>query len=414
MTPSRRIVVMLSASALAAPLLLTGGSAPAVAPHHPHKHPSSTESAQVVLDWERTAFSTIYPTSPTPVGVPLLGYTSTAMYEAAHWSMRRHDSSEAAAVATAAHDVLAHYVPGAAATLDARLVTTLAGVPDGEAQDRGTKVGEKAAARLIEERDDDGYADTSLHYTLTPGVGTWQPAAPATDMLGAWIGSMDPLVVRKLARVDGPDKLTSDDYATDYNEVMLLGSATSTMRTPAQTDTARFFSANAATMIGDALVRYLEAHPQSLEDTAWTFAAMHGAMTDSLIKCWELKRDVGFWRPVEAIPRAGEDDNSETRSEAGWTPLLAPTPVYSDYVSGHGCVTSPAVEVIRTRFGEAVQLELRSSVLPAAPRTYATLSQLELDALNSRIWGGLHFRDAMSDAYAIGHRTARTVMHEMQ
>ena len=54
-----------------------------------------------------------------------------------------------------------------------------------------------------------------------------------------------------------------------------------------------------------------------------------------------------------------------------------------------------------------------SSTVPTAPRTYATLTQLEHDALNARIWGGFHFRDAMADAYAIGHRTARTVMEEL-
>ena len=416
MTPLRRTAVVLAASALAAPLLLTGGSAPAVAPrphhHDHHHHPTSTESAQVVLDWERAAFAAIYPANPVPVGVPLLGYTSTAMYDAARWSMRHHDSSETAAIATAAHDVLVHYASGAVNALDAQLVTTLVGVPDGDAEDLGVRIGEKVAARLIEERADDGYGDTTIHYTLPPAIGTWQPVPPATDMLGAWIGSMDPLAVRRLAKVDGQDSLRANDYATDYNEVSFLGSATSTVRSQAQTDTSRFFSANAATTVGDALVRYLEANPVSLEDTVWTFAAMHGAMTDSLIKCWQLKRDVGFWRPVEAVPAAGDDGNPDTRPAAGWTPLLAPTPPYSDYVSGHGCVTSPQVEVIRTRFGDTIPLELRSSVVPI-PRTYATLEELELDALNSRIWGGLHFRDAMSDAYGIGRRTARTVMQAM-
>ena len=224
--------LVLAASMIAAPAATSGT-------RHPHKHPTSTESAQVVLDWERTAFATIYPANPVPVGVPLLGYTSTAMYDAAKWSMRRHDSSETAAIATAAHDVLAHYVPAAVAALDARLATSLAGVPDGASEDRGVAIGEKVAAWLIKERADDGYNDTTIHYTLPPAVGTWQPVAPATDMLGAWIGSMDPLVVHRLARVDGPDRLTSDDYTTDYNEVKLLGSATSTVRSATQTDTSR-------------------------------------------------------------------------------------------------------------------------------------------------------------------------------
>ena len=39
-------------------------------------------------------------------------------------------------------------------------------------------------------------------------------------------------------------------------------------------------------------------------------------------------------------------------------------------------------------------------------RTYSTLSALEYDALHARIWGGLHFRDAMEDGYLLGHTTA--------
>lgn len=402
--------VLLATSTLTISPAASGGGRHA---HPHHDPPASPDSAQVVLDWERTAFATIYPATPIPVGVPLLGYTSLAMHDAIRHSAARSGSSETAAAATAAHHVLAHHLPPSAdAALDAQLAASLATVPDGTAEDRGVRTGAKVAEWLIEDRADDGYGDTSIHYTLPPAIGTWQPTPPATDMLAAWIGSMDPLVVRRLARVDGPDKLTSDDYTADYNEVRLLGSAASTVRSQAQTDTAVFFNSNSATMVGDALVRYLESHPATLEETAWTFAAMHGAMTDSLIKCWQLKRDVGFWRPFQAVAGAADDGNDDTQPEAGWTSLL-PTPPYSDYVTGHGCLTGPAVEVVRRTLGETTPLELRSSNFPGAPRTYATLTHLEHDALNSRIWGGLHFRDAMADGYAIGRRTARKVMQEL-
>lgn len=401
--------VLLAASALIAPPATSDG------PHrkHPHPHPpASAESGQVILDWERAAFTNIYPATPIPSGVPLLGYTSVAMHRAVTWSAWHPDSSEAAAAATAAHDVLVHYVPAATGVLDAQLTSSLAAIPNGSAEDRGVSTGRKVAASLIEERSDDGYGDTSIHYTLPPGVGVWQPTPPATDMLAAWIGSMEPLVVHRLAKADGPDRLSSADYAADYNEVRLLGGTGSTVRSQAQTDTAVFFNSNSATMVGDALVRYLETHPLNIQDTASMFAAVHAAMTDSLIKCWQLKRDVGFWRPFQAIAGAAADGNPDTQPETGWTPFL-PSPPYSDYVSGHGCVTGPAVEVIRTRLGETTPLELRSSNFPGAPRTYATLTQLEHDAFNARIWGGFHFRDAMADAYAIGHQTARTVMDLM-
>ena len=47
-------------------------------------------------------------------------------------------------------------------------------------------------------------------------------------------------------------------------------------------------------------------------------------------------------------------------------------------------------------------------------RSYKLLSTIERQALHSRIWGGLQFRDAMEDAYLIGHRTARRVYAELR
>ena len=58
-----------------------------------------------------------------------------------------------------------------------------------------------------------------------------------------------------------------------------------------------------------------------------------------------------------------------------------------------------------------------SPLLPDADdrvRTYTSLTDLEHDALHARIWGGLHFRDAMEDGYLLGHRTARRVMRAMR
>ena len=131
-------------------------------------------------------------------------------------------------------------------------------------------------------------------------------------------------------------------------------------------------------------------------------------MTDSLIQCWRLKRDVGFWRPIQAIRGAENDGNPATTDDDTWTPLI-PNPPYSDYVSGHGCLTGPAIEVIRRTLGERTKLTLISVNSPS-PRTYTRLRDLEHDAFYARIWSGLHFRTAMADAYRIGHITARRVL----
>ena len=57
--------------------------------------------------------------------------------------------------------------------------------------------------------------------------------------------------------------------------------------------------------------------------------------------------------------------------------------------------------------GDATPLTLTSGANPA--RTYATLRALESDAFMARIWGGIHFRQAMLDAYRVGHVNAHRV-----
>jgi hypothetical protein len=380
---------------------------------------AGTGDAQVLHDWQLIAMRTVYgevpapgqppapPTTPIPSGVPVLGFTSMTVYDAVRTSLRRATSSEAAAAAAAAHGVLRTYYLGARATLDAALEETLDAVPDGAAESLGVRLGRQAAARMVAGRHHDGYDDPTFHYAKPDGPGVWQP--PETgDMLVPWLGSLRPLVLDRRVAVDGPPALTSSRYAREYDEVRRVGSTTSTERTEAQTETASFFNSSSAVMVSDALRRSLESVPVGVRRTARVFAAVHAAMTDSVIRCWQLKRDVGFWRPVEAVAEAAGDGNPATDPEPGWTPLIA-TPPYSDYVSGHACLTAPAVEVVRRMLGEDTRLPLISSNSPDV-RVYDTLSALERDAFLARIWSGLHFRTAMEDGYLIGHVTARRVL----
>ena len=374
-------------------------------------------AGQVLLDWERIAFRTIYgeppapPTTPIPSGVPLLGFTSMAMYDAVGRSLERDDSSEAAAAAAAARGVLRTYFLAARAMLDAELQATLDRVPDGRAERVGLRVGRRAAERMIESRHHDGYADPTFHYNKPDLPGYWQPPPETGDMLVPWLGSLRPLLLRGTVQVDGPHPLTSRAYAREFNEVKRLGSATSADRTDKQTATAVFFNSNSAVMVGDAVIRLLEQTPIGPRRTARLFAAMHAAMTDTLIRCWQLKRDVGFWRPSEAIGEAAADGNPDTAAEPGWTPLV-PNPPYSDYVSGHACLTGPAVAVVRQMLGEHTTLELISANSPD-PRVFERLRRIERQAFMARIWSGLHFRKAMEDGYYIGHTTAHRILQRL-
>jgi hypothetical protein len=375
-------------------------------------------ASDVLLDWQEIAIEAVYLRQPPPPAIPTgavtLGFTSLAVHDAVVTSQRHGDSSEAAAAVNAAFHVLKEYVPDQTDYLREQRRESLEPLGDGKDVRVGERLGRKAAARMIASRVGDGRELAGkIVYDRPADPGIWQPAAPATAMAFAHLGFVDLLVLSRRVRVDGPDSLDSAAYAADFNEVKERGSNAPPADAAAErrAATANFFNFNSATMVGSAVIEHLRQEPMGVGRTAFLFAAMHGAMADSIIATWRLKFQGGYWRPDAAIHRADEDGNDATEPDPSWTALL-PVPAYPEYPSGHAGLTAPAVEVVRQLLGERTRLALTNTALDET-RTYRTLTRLETEASNSRIWGGLHFRDAMDDGYALGHRTARRVLRAL-
>jgi len=225
-----------------------------------------------------------------------------------------------------------------------------------------------------------------------------------------WLGFVDPVVDVEPIALDGPDAITSRAYARDYEEVRRLGSGDSTKRRAKQTAISQFFAANAPLTYRNAACDLLDAEPLGLLSTTRLFAQIDAAVATAMIETWRLKYEVGFWRLFQAIAAGAVDGNARTRPHpTTWVPLIA-NPAYSDYTSGHAAGTAPFAEVLRRTLGNRTPLVLEFGDVE---RRYTTLSALEYDAFHARIWGGLHFRDAMEDGYRLGHATARQVMRTL-
>lgn len=415
MTTLRRTLLALGCSLLIAPALVTGADATASRAGGPSARAAAEpandhiKAAEAAVQWQRIAVRTIWtetvPLPAPPVGSMYLTFTSLAVHQAASEAQRRGRVAATAAVATAAHDVLWEYFPASRAHLDADLAATMARVPDGVKADAGAAIGAAAADAMIASRVGDGRFDTSHVYQKAAGPGVWQP--PATGMALSWLGFLRPVIDVAPVALDGPDALTSAAYTADYKEVAAIGSATSTTRTAEQTAISQFFAApTVSAAYRTAVCDVLDAEPMGLLPTTRMFARIDAAVLTSFIQTFRLKFDIGYWRPFQAIAGAAADGNPDTIPETGWVGLLT-TPAYSDYTSGHAAATSPFAEVVRATLGDDTALVLRIGNLT---RSYPTLSALESDTLNSRIWGGLHFRDAMDDGYYLGHTTAQRVI----
>ena len=375
----RSRAVVLSGTAAAVMLGIVG------APASAHAEVGHSD-ARIAGDWQRTAQRTVFTeaSTPVPAGPLYLGFTSLAVNDAVRIASSRPGTSASAAVAVAAHDVLIAYFPASAANLDADLAASLAKIPNGRAERKGIEIGRRAAAAMVASRVDDG-RNANIVYTRAPAPGIWQP--PPTGMAVSWLGFVKPLVQRTPITVDGSDPIDSAAYAADFDEVKRLGSANSTERTAAQTETARFYSVNPVLQMREALLGHLDSHPLSLARTARLFAALDAATADALIQGWRLKYDIGFWRPFQAIPAADTDGNEATTPDASWTPLL-PTPPYPDYVSGHALVVSAFTATVGPVLGNNIPLLLKSSAT-GTDRTYPSLSAIEADALVSRVVSSL-------------------------
>ena len=378
-----RQVAALTATAVAVALAAVPGTPGAAA--------APPEPAEIALVWQSTALTTV-PFSPAQA--MYLSFTSTAVNRAVRKSLKTANSSEAAAVARAAHDVLAEYFPSSAGTLGAKLAESLADVPDGPAQDAGVAIGADAAAAVIASRVGDGRGDSSILYAKQPGIGVWTDSRP---MATPWYGFVDRIDAGRPVVVDGPDPVGSPAYRSDLAEVRDDGRAGADDDKAA---TATFFNVPAFALYRNALIAHLRAQPLSLADTTDLFADLDRATAEGMRQTWRHKFTEGFWRPTAAI--TSDDADPLTQPVPDWTAVL-PVPAYPDWPSGHGTLTGAFAETVRCHLGD-IPLTLNGA---GAPRTYTSLATLEHDAFMSRIWGGIHFRDAMDDGYLIGHTVAR-------
>ncbi len=426
----RRGVTVTGALGVVVAGLLIGSAPPAsgtASAHHPQR-PHRT-SADVVTDWNRIAFRTYgQGTSavPPPVQALYSGFVGAAVHDAVVSIMGRsrpylpHGRSDTrrprgasveAAASTAAYRVLSALVPTATEQLAADHARWLAQVPDGPRERAGVRAGERAAQALLRARKGDGRG-APITLTTTPGPGVWD--VPPGGMAVPWLGFVRTMVLPSATsiRLPGPDPLGSRRYARDVEEVQRMGGATGSDRTPAQTETALFYSANPVQQYNDALSDRLTRHGADASTAARHLALLGLASADAAITCWRTKYDVHNWRPQQAIQRADDDGNPRTVADPTWQPLLA-NPPYPDYTSGHACVTGAASRTLARLYGpSSIDITVASPVT-GTTRHYDRASRLVADTTNARIWLGIHFRKAMDDGSRIGTTAADVTVDRM-
>jgi hypothetical protein len=413
----KRIFVRVTVLLLAALLLAT----PAALTSPAQATPRVARDPAVITTWDAIAVRTIVVQGlkPPPVAQLYLGFVSAAMYNAvvtidgrftpyARQPRAHAHASPEAAAATAAYRVLAVYFPASAEQLTADYQASLAHIPNGVGKVHGIRVGEDAARAIVRLREGDG-RDANITLNVTPAPGVWRPTPPAfAPMLAPWLGFVRPLLLTSPTQLPlaGPDPLTSAAYTRDFNEVKAIGAAASATRTPAQTDTARFWNDNPPVQYQAAFRDLATRHRLDIDHSARLLAILNMTAADAVIACWRAKYDIPYWRPITAIQLADTDGNPATTADPAWTPLVA-NPPYPEYPSGHACLTGATANGLGYLFGpRSIDLVVASAVT-GTTRHYVTEDTLNQDTMNARVWLGIHFRRAVVDGNRLGHRVSR-------
>ena len=362
----------------------------------------------VISDWNAIAFDTIVVDAGKANAEAFIWFAFeqaavynavvgiTRQYKLYNWKTRGpRGASPQAAAAVAAHDVLLEYFPASQGRLDTALAESLAEIPDGPKKRQGIHYGERAADRLIELREDDGRF-APVTFDVPPGPGVWRPTPAAfAPFFDPWLAKLRPLLLDSPSqfRPGPPPAMTSAAYTADFNEVMTVGSATSTVRTQEQTTTAQFIAGSTIPLVSSSLRDLAARHQLDISESARLFAAVNMSAADAAITSWDSKLEFGFWRPVTAIQLADTDENPDTQPDPGWLPLTA-TPPYPDYTSGLNTLVGAVTRVLSGTLGlGGGRIDVNITVA-GVTRHYEFATQLNQDAVDARVWSGIHFRTA--------------------
>jgi len=208
-----------------------------------------------------------------------------------------------------------------------------------------------------------------------------------------------------------PVSVTNGRYTKDYDEVKALGSLTSTVRTPEQTQIAYLWADNFVAQANRVVRGLAETQLDNSGDRARLFALVYLAGSDGFITSWAGKRAYPTWRPITAIREGDNDRNKQTIGDPNWQPLIN-TPNYPDHSSGANAFVSGYMKMLALFFGaEKMTFTVTSANPNANPagKTYDSFKDAALDVVEARILQGIHFRSADRVGRKVGLSVSRWV-----
>jgi hypothetical protein len=192
--------------------------------------------------------------------------------------------------------------------------------------------------------------------------------------------------------------------------VKALGSLTSTVRTPDQTQVAFLWRLPLTNIqVWNRIAQDVATRQgTTLEQTARLFALLDMTQNDGLETSFTAKYQYALWRPITAIRDPRSDlINPQTQSDPTWTTLHPTTPAFPTYPSNAGTEGGTSATILAAFFGTddiPFQVHWDAYGFPGVTRSYDSFWAAAREEGRSRVYGGIHFTFDVTAGHEIGRR----------
>lgn len=402
-------------------------------------------SAEVVTEWFDLikTLTTETPGYTPPVASRAFGYTTIALYEAIQHGVPNrvslagkvsefnpsiaYDDSKTYHWPTVAHTVLAdmtqyfyHFTSPdrlkAIADLTARNNADFSERIPKRIYERSVELGKETCKEVIAWSATDGALNAHLtnfptDYAPLVGEQYWQPTAPDfSRALQPYWGSNRPFIALNVENTDPalPEPYSADTSSKFYAYAMEVYEAVNNA-TPEHIVIAEFWSddpGTSATPPGHSIAilnQLIGENSTNLADAAEAFAKLGIGINDAFISCWKTKYETNYVRPITFINQY---------INPNWKPILI-TPPFPEYTSGHSVQSGTLAEIMTGLYGDNYAFTDRThegrTDIDGTPRSFSSFYEMAEEAAISRLYGGIHFDEAIYLGLEQGYQIGKNV-----
>jgi hypothetical protein len=283
------------------------------------------------------------------------------------------------------------------------------------------------AARIVEYAKTDRYGKLSaqLRYTPVKGEGYWYPTPPAyMEAVEPNWKSVRPLMMDSCNQfLCKPPVAFSKDSTSEFYRLAKEVYDISLHPEAEQLSMAAFWDCNPFVIAtsGHMSIGFKKISPGGHWMNIAAIAAQKARLSfagtitvqmlvgvtimDAFISCWDEKYRSNRIRPETYINRY---------INMKWQPLLQ-TPPFPEYTSGHSVVSTATAEVLTYLLGDKFLFTDNSEELFELPaRSFSSFRNAASEAAISRLYGGIHYRDAIENGQQQGREVGAFIVGRLQ